>query len=338
MHSKTGFGSADDMPGKRRRLIALGSLLIITLILTLGVFFFVKGGKERIVDSKGDLRPIVIKTGSAAVTEKKIKVSLNRTISLDGLTVNEIADARNRILFRFPYLIENYSPLDGIYKKIKNDSGWRTIGNMKFYGTKPESFFSADDFSEASHTIMNPLMLLTAFSASRNISNPAFRWKTKVTYDKKKTYGDDNIFVVRPNDLIWDPANSHVELHFMLGYFIEKQNLHLKRKIDLSRHSYGINAVNALDLGYHFIDIDNENSENIAQGDIKERPVKIFEQYRWAANTPKGMGWNQRRTYSKKGYRKIHIMELPALVKCNLWRKKPSEGQQPDLVYDLIFH
>ena len=247
------------------------------------------------------------------------ELKINPMIELDFKSKNEIYQIRKEHISQYPQLApKGYVPSKKVFGGIASGKPWIGIFGASYYGTG-RGIISGP--SEESRFIANPYLLIgldegKAYTVRNN------RLRPLPVYPK-------------PISLAWSKDQTFAEVTFDIKDFWKK-----KREYHLAypnERKFILVAYNARDLGFNYLYVVPQDSENVVFLDKRVQPIPL-RQYIHSGGTCgfKG-GCNNMSPWEEKF--RIYVKDLPARAYIKLWKAKPRDiNESADMIFviDMI--
>lgn len=242
-----------------------------------------------------------------------VVIAIQPMVELDFKTKAEIYQLRTTEVIKYPQLLQGrYAPSEAVFGQIVDDKPWWGILGYCFYGNGPKSI---DGPSEESRFIMNPFLLVgmdkeyaTRIGAGIVLSNPAYPQPISLVWKKDR----QNVTVTYNVTRFWKEAE---------GYYPAQ---HMR--------TFSLDAYNARDLGFDYLYVDEQRSQNITSRNTKNEPLQIPFFIHCGGSCGYVGGCNNG-SPTAQDFR-IAVKSIPGRVYIKLWHKKPiHKSWKADLVY-----
>lgn len=242
-------------------------------------------------------------------------IVLHPLAELDFKTKPEIYELRKQEVMKYPQLLEakKYTPSEAVFGQIQDKKPWWGILGHCYYGDGQQSIAGA---SEESRFLMNPFLLvgLDTGSAVRLTGSPL---------------PAREIYPMAYN-LEWNKAKRTASVKYNVARFREqaKQYNYPEEMMRI----FALMAYNARDLGYEYLYVDPEASENITSLNETGAPLAIpfFIHTGYSCGYPGGCN---NMSPQAPNFR-IRVKQIPAAVHIRLWKKAPA---RKDANADMVF-
>ncbi len=316
----------------------LFALLVVLMVLGVQSLLTKTKSENAVTASQNNLL-----LGEEARTQENLYIPVNQLIDLTGRVKSEIEEARAQLLQAQTDLLESeYKLSDDVYGNISWGAAWLTNRQLFYYGNLPlEKLPDDNQVSVSSQSMVNPLLLVQPYFWGLSAWNEqgANVWDYK-RLDAETLNRADFPYAPTPQSISFSPFQRQGSADYHLSDFIEAQSQYLDMEKGLQKNNIqiGISALNARDLGFKYMALDQTNSENIAFIKPKSDINPISDRYEWL-----DLPWMGNDVlnfeYPQLGeYINIKIANLPAKLAISLWKEQPQEGKNADLVYSLNFN
>lgn len=240
-------------------------------------------------------------TGSQA----PVAVALAAPYSLNGVSKAWIYSMREQTVARYPqFVAPGYAPNDAIFGRIENGKPWWGMKGIYLYSSGPRSI---EGVSEESRFLANPLLLVAL--------------REPLALDTERQENPVNL-APTPSNLFWDCAANTASVTYDITKFFDFTD---------SLHNYPGNwnhvlwfiAYNAQDLGFDYIYLAPDLSQNVTMREDFPNPIKIAQFIHCGDNCGYPGGCNN---MSSANRLYLRIAALPAKAVFKLWRKSPASG------------
>ncbi len=272
--------------------------------------------------------PPVLHIGPQAAVAGPVDVALHDPVDFDGLTREAVLALRRANVALHPALVSGYEPHSRIYGRIVDGLPWWGMVGQFRYGPGPRSTEGA---SEEARFVLNPFVLVGAelFGASRW---GGFRWDQDAV--ARSGLSDEELpLAVEPTSLTWWPDQSRAEVVYDATGLIEGVAPYTVEPPTLPLGGTYLYPQNARDLGFDFLYLDLDASDQVTQRDPSSTPFRVRSFIHHGGSCRYPGGCNNGSPHITEVAR-IQIEALPARLVLKLWRKRPEDASS---VADMEF-
>lgn len=264
-------------------------------------------------------------TGIRSKTTQPVAVALDPPSDLNFKRRSEIISARWLALSRYPILLDGqYNPEPAVFGQMEDNKPWWGMNGQFVWGQGDRSIEGA---SEESRYILNPYLLVGLNSWTAEI------WDTdRVKVDDLRQR--DFPFCWMPVSLVYWPGQSMAQAVYDVTAFETSLKRHFDRLKDKERTvKFGLVAYNARDMGFRYLYVVPQASNNIVNEKASKEPVEI-KQFIHAGGSSGYPGGANNMSPAMPEIDELSFTSLPARVCVSLWRSRPpSVTTPPDMVY-----
>jgi hypothetical protein len=231
-------------------------------------------------------------------------------------------------------VIGKYRPYDGVFGRIEDGKKWWGIVGQFYNGPGRRS---PEGPAEESRFILNPFLLVAAeFLGLSFYDGGHLQWSGQVT---AKDLADQNFpFVCRPQDLQWFPGRASGQVTYDVSKHLQALNHYTFKPLSTSDLRFEIVAYNARDLGFNYLAISPDKTENVIneKGALKA-PLELRQFIHCGGSCGYPGGCNNM-SPSVPETDNLRITRLPAQLQVLLWRGQPQTTQDdPDMTFTIKF-
>lgn len=289
--------------------------LIVSVIIALGILLFFSSPSGRFIP-----KPNHNKFNTQLNSDLE-NISLVKPANFIGLANSEIKAVRIESVKRNPqYLVGSYEPSSIVFDTIEDNLSWYSF--PKFYKDGPGKNNSE---SVESIAVLNPLILVV----------PEF-WGISIWGEKKLRWVKDigvpsDLLSVKPSSLAYDPKNKTATVTYIASSYISEIKPFIEVPLSVQDIDFGVQAYNALDLGFQYIQFSVSKSSSI-EAPKGERVLNITDYLTFAGNMC-GEPCNHRSNPNPE-LDTYKVTSVPSRAVFNLWREY-SENSPPDFTFAI---
>jgi hypothetical protein len=260
-------------------------------------------------------RVFVFTSGNAFADENvpqdTFEVSLNPMMELDFLKKEEIFSLRKKFVFQYPELAaKDYAPSEKVFGSLEDGLPWWGILGRSFYGDGQQSIKGV---SLESLFITNPYLFVGLDNeVAIKVVGPDPWIRPEEVYAK-------------PVKLVWAKNRAWAKVIYDVSSFWV-----LERKYGVQNsyiNTLGLHAANARDLGFNYLYVVEEKSENIESLNPTGEALAIPYLYHKGNSCGYAGGCNNI-SPNAPDFR-VRINVLPAVIYIKLWKFKPAKTGWP---------
>ena len=269
--------------------------------------------------------------GQVAIVDS-LTVPITSPVELDNLSQEEIFALRQKAALQHTWLLfTNYKPSYDVFSGVQGGKPWWGVPGYFYYGKGEQSTAGS---SEEARFILNPYLLIGL--DFRGLSRWSGRGETfwnEPQVTEAALIADNFPFYIEPQDLLWWPRRSRVEVSYDLSEYLRRLNNWTARKMTLQDASFDLVAYNARDFNMNYFYVDYTASFYINKG--KKPPAAIYIKQHLKQDDSCAVPGGCNNMLPNAGeFQDLRIEKLPAKVVIYLWKQKPSAvTNTPDLTY-----
>jgi hypothetical protein len=248
-----------------------------------------------------------------------LQITINPMMDLDYKTKNEIYEIRKQVALQYPGLVKkDYTPSSEVFGQIEDGKPWWGMVGHSYFGPGEKSIVGP---SEESRFIVNPCLLIGLSDINAYI-----------VHDKSLTV--EGIYP-EPINLSWSANCLFAKVKYDVSSFWQKAKRYRYKSAET--HELELVAYNARDLGFNYLYLVPEKSENVISFSPSTTPVFIKQFIHCGGSCGYPGGCNNMSPDQPE--LRIKVDNVPAAAYIKLWRNNPQDVNQPaDMVFviDMI--
>lgn len=265
--------------------------------------------------------------GTSSKVSGTISIPLRKPITLNGLTRDEVLKLRKQAVdANSNLLLYRYEPMREIFGQIVDKKPWWGMAGTILYGAGSRSTIGV---SEESRFILNPYLLVGINSATIGIFDPS-------KFKPNDLNSDSFPYFWSPDSLVFEPRNKRAYATYNIQSYLQAISGTGKLKAPIKPNHFSLVAYNARDLGYRYIYLDTEESQNVKNSMDVDQPVHISQMIHCGGSCGYPGGCNNMSPFIKEIDR-CYLTKVPAKAVIKLWKDRPYSSQEPDFVYVVDF-
>jgi hypothetical protein len=272
-------------------------------------------------------------TGTIKLPAESFTIPINPPASLSGLTRAQVYKLREDAVLQHNELVfGKYRPYDGVFGRIEDGKPWWGIVGQFYRGPGSRS---PEGPSEESRFILNPFLLVAPeFFGLSFYDGGHLQWSGQVT--AQDLARESFPFVCKPQDLKWFPREASAQVTYDVSKHIEQLNRYTSKPLSINDLKFGLTAYNARDLGFNYLAISEDKTENVInEHGVLKAPVELrqFIHCGGSCGYPGGCNNMSPNVFETDD---LKITRLPAQLQLYLWRGQPQSSQDvPDMTFTI---
>jgi len=310
---------------ERRFLLTVGALAAMLIALTLVWVIRPRPAAE------GDNALLL----GAAAQAGTLTIPIARPMALSGLSTSEILGTRSNLLGgQSIQLARPYAPSEAVFGGLRDGLGWMSLEALFITGPGPKA---DEGLAAESRNLLNPLLLLGAEFWGLSI------WDRKnlvwnMTEVERAGAGTVPLYP-RVKLLKYSPQARLLQATWGVTSFLEQVKPFLAAPLGVDHVDFGVVAYNARDLGFSWLALRLEESQQVLNPEQPAAPVRINDSL---ADRGDLCGTSRGCNHSNMlllEFDSLRLAALPAKAVFWLWGEEPvgEKAGEPGLRFEMIF-
>ena len=272
--------------------------------------------------------------GSAAPAGT-LTIPIARPMALSGLSTTEIIGTRSNLLAGQPVqLARPYHPSPAVFGGLRDGLGWMSLEALFITGPGPKA---DEGLAAESRNLLNPLLLLGAEFWGLSIWDKKHLVWNMTDVDRA---GADTVpLYPRVKLLKYSPQARLVQATWGVTSFLEQVKPFLAAPLSVDHVDFGVVGYNARDLGFSWVALRLEESQQVINPEQPAAPVRINDSLGDRGDlcgTSRGCNHSNMLLLE---FDSLRVTALPAKAVFWLWGEEPvgEKAGEPELRFEMIF-